>query len=62
YSNVFGKPPVPDIPLLDKAGDFFIHTCYPTPDSIMSVNFGDSGLRSTGAPTLPIMRRNITGI
>ncbi|MHC4750082.1 MAG: exo-alpha-sialidase [Planctomycetota bacterium] len=58
YSNVFGKPPVPDIPLLDKAGDFFIHTCYPTPDSIMSVNFGDSSLHSTGARTIQMLLAN----
>lgn len=58
YSNVFGKSSAPDIPLLEKAGDFFVHTCYPTLDSIMSVNFGDSSLRSTGARTLRMLLAN----
>jgi hypothetical protein len=58
YSNVFGKSSAPDIPLLDKAGDFFIHTCYPTSDSIMSVNFGDSSLHSTGVRTMRMLLAN----
>ena len=58
YSNVFGKSSAPDIPLLEEAGDFFIHTCYPTSDSIMSVNFGDSSLRSTGARTVQMLLAN----
>ncbi len=58
YSNVFGKSSAPDIPLLEEAGDFFVHTCYPTSDSIMSVNFGDSSLRSTGARTVRMLLAN----
>ena len=58
YSNVFGKSSAPDIPFLEKAGDFFVHTCYPTSDSIMSVNFGDSSLRSTGARTVQMLLAN----
>ena len=58
YSNVFGKSSSPDIPLLEEAGDFFVHTCYPTSDSIMSVNFGDSSLRTTGARTLRMLLAN----
>jgi len=52
YSNVFGKSSSPDIPLLEKAGDFFVHSCYPCSDSIMSANFGDSNLNATGARTM----------
>ena len=58
YSNVFGKSSAPDIPLLEEAGNFFVHTCYPTSDSIMSVNFGDSSLRSTGARTVRMLLAN----
>ena len=58
YSNVFGKSSAPDIPLLEETGDFFVHTCYPTSDSIMSVNFGDSSLRTTGARTVRMLLAN----
>jgi len=58
YSNVFPNASNPQIPLLEKVGDFFIHTAYPTSDSILSVNFGDSSLRSTGARTLQLLKAN----
>jgi len=58
YSNVFGKSAAPDIPLLEKAGDFFVQTCYPASDSIMSLNFGDSSLRATGARTIRLLLAN----
>ena len=58
YSNVFGKSSAPDIPMLEKAGDFFVHTCYPASDSIMSANFGDSSLRTTGARTVRLLLAN----
>ena len=58
FTNVFGKSSAPDIPLLEKVGDFFIHTCYPASESIMSVNFGDSSLGSTGARTVRMLLAN----
>ncbi len=58
YSNVFGKSSAPDIPLLEKVGDFFIHTCYPASDDIMSVNFGDSSLHATGVRTIQMLLAN----
>lgn len=58
YTNVFGKSSAPDIPLLKKVGDFFIHTCYPASDDMMSVNFGDSSLHSTGARTIRMLLAN----
>ncbi len=58
YSNVFGKSSAPDIPLLENAGDFFIHSCYPATDSIMSTNFGDSSLRAKGAQTIQLLLAN----
>lgn len=45
----------PEIPLLEKVGDFFIHTGYPTSGPFLSVNFGDSSLESTGARTLQLL-------
>ncbi|MBW7991842.1 MAG: hypothetical protein FVQ84_17740 [Planctomycetes bacterium] len=58
FTNVFGKSSAPDIPLLEKVGDFFVHTCYPASDDMMSVNFGDSSLRSTGARTVQMLLAN----
>ncbi|MHC4584723.1 MAG: heparinase II/III domain-containing protein [Planctomycetota bacterium] len=55
FTNVFGKSLAPDIPLLEKVGDFFIHTCYPASDDMMSVNFGDSNLNATGARTMRML-------
>jgi hypothetical protein len=58
FTNVFGKSSAPDIPLLEKVGDFFIHTCYPVSDDMMAVNFGDSSLRATGARTIRMLLAN----
>ncbi len=58
YSNVFGKSSAPDIPLLEDTGDFFVHSCYPASDSIMSTNFGDSSLRAKGAQTIQLLLAN----
>ena len=58
YTNVFDTSSASDIPLLKTAGDFFIHTCYPTSDGILSVNFGDSNLNATGARTLRLLVAN----
>ncbi|MBN2271345.1 MAG: heparinase II/III family protein [Sedimentisphaerales bacterium] len=58
YSNVFPDDPPPEIPLLEKAGDFFVHTSYPTSDSLLSVNFGDSSIKASGARTLRLLLAN----
>lgn len=58
YSNTFPNSPPPDIPLLRKAGDFFVHTSYPRPTSMLSVNFGDSSIRAGGARTLRLLLAN----
>ena len=61
YLNTSTDPPAsppPDIPLLHKAGDFFVHTCYPRATSMLSVNFGDSSINATGARTLRLLLAN----
>ena len=57
-TNAQGTVDIPEIPLLETAGDFFVHTSYPTEDSMLSVNFGDSSLRSSGARTLRLLLAN----
>jgi len=58
YTNVFGKSAAPDIPVLEDAGDFFVQMCYPSSDSVMSVNFGDSSLKTNGAKTIRLLLAN----
>ncbi len=58
YSNMYPDSRPADIPLLDKAGDFFVHTCYPRSDSLLTVNFGDGSLTGTGERTLRLLLAN----
>jgi hypothetical protein len=58
YSNVHSDQSLPRIPILEKVGDFFVHTSYPTADSLLSVNFGDSSLSASGAGTLRLLLAN----
>ncbi|MBL7152078.1 MAG: heparinase II/III family protein [Phycisphaerae bacterium] len=55
HSNVFPDDPLPEIPLLEKAGDFFVHTSYPASDSLLSANFGDSSIKASGSRTLRLL-------
>ncbi|BFT70786.1 heparinase II/III family protein [Paenibacillus sp. P36] len=48
YQHAFGYTIFSDIPVLAKAGDFFLHTTYPASERPMTVNFGD-GYMYTGA-------------
>lgn len=58
YSNVHSDQSLPKIPVLEKVGDFFVHTSYPTSDSLLSVNFGDSSLSASGSGTLRMLLAN----
>lgn len=57
-ANALGQSALPDIPLLETVGDFFVHTAYPTDDALLSVNFGDSSLRASGARTMRLLLAN----
>lgn len=56
HSNALPGAAAPDIPLLETAGDFFLHAAYPADGSLLSVNFGDSALTATGAKTLALLQ------
>lgn len=58
YANACPDAFYPDIPILEKTGDFFVHTAYPTDESFLSVNFGDSSLHGSGAKTLSLLQAN----
>lgn len=55
HSNAFPDDPLPEIPLLKNAGDFFVQTSYPTSDSLLAVNFGDSSIKASGSRTLRLL-------
>ncbi len=57
-TNVLDPAAIPEIPLLKTVGDFFVQTSYPTDDSLLSVNFGDSSLHASGARTLQLLLAN----
>ncbi len=52
--NVTGKAP-DAIPQLDAMAGFFIHSCYPTDNDMMSVYFGDSHKTTTGHNALMLL-------
>ena len=58
YTNVFRDRKPPEISVLKMAGDFFVHASYPTADGLLSVNFGDSSLRTNGAKTVRLLLAN----
>lgn len=57
-SNMLLDVPIPDNGILDEAGDFFLHTSYPTSKSLLSLNFGDSGINSDGSRTIRMLLAN----
>jgi len=58
YANVLGRPEDGDIPILQKVGRYFIHTCYPTRSGILTVNFGDGGLHAGGTQAIKMLLAN----
>ena len=55
WRNAMAPVAPPVIPLLDKAGDFFIHASYPNAGPLMSVNFGDSSITANGARPIVLL-------
>lgn len=55
HENIYGQGSLPDIPILERVGEFFIHTAYPTSDGLLPVNFGDTHPDLTGARTLRLL-------
>jgi len=61
YRNTFPDSGPDKIPLLERAGDFFLDTCYPTSSSLLSVNFGDTTVDANGAATARLLLANGIG-
>ncbi|MFE5317611.1 heparinase II/III family protein [Paenibacillus sp. NPDC056579] len=47
-----------DIPMLEKAGDFFLHTTYPASERPLTVNFGDGHIHNGGAQAVKLLMAN----
>ncbi len=52
------KDALPEIPVLDKVGDFFLNASYPNDVKMMSLNFGDSSLYAVGSRPLVLLWAN----
>ncbi len=55
-ANVLPNCRQPRLRALEKAGEFFAQTFYPTAESFFAVNFGDSGLKQNAAKTVRLLQ------
>jgi hypothetical protein len=55
WTNAFRSPSPPEIPVLDKVGDFFINVGYPNSGPLMSLNFGDGSLTVDGSRPVALL-------
>ncbi|MGH8245342.1 MAG: heparinase II/III domain-containing protein [Gammaproteobacteria bacterium] len=55
-ANVLPNRRQPRLLALEKAGEFFAHTLYPTARSFFAVNFGDSSLDKNAAKTVRLLQ------
>lgn len=58
WNHALAAPAAPEIPLLDKVGDFFINADYPNDGKLMSLNFGDGNLYSDGSRPVTLLWAN----
>lgn len=58
YLTAMGRGPEAESGILAKAGDFFLHTGYPTSEGWLTVNFGDGSLQSHGGPAMRLLLAN----
>jgi len=54
WTNALQEPPA-QIPILERAGDYFIHVSYPTGGAPMALNFGDGSLFADGSRPLALL-------
>ncbi|HEU5071213.1 MAG TPA: heparinase II/III family protein [Verrucomicrobiae bacterium] len=58
WNHALAAPAPPEIPMLDRIGDFFINTSYPADDKVMSLNFGDGNLYADGSRPVALLWAN----
>lgn len=57
WTNALQRPAA-TIPLLDRAGDYFVNVCYPNAGRMMTLNFGDGSINSDGSRPLSLLWAN----
>ncbi|WP_248924278.1 heparinase II/III domain-containing protein [Paenibacillus hamazuiensis] len=55
YRERYGFTDFSDIPMLGKAGDFFLHTVYPASERPLTVNFGDGHILSGAVQAVKLL-------
>lgn len=58
WNNALMTPAAPEIPVLDKVGDFFINVSYMNSGQMMTLNFGDGGLFADGTSPVTLLWAN----
>lgn len=58
YQHSFGYTDLSDIPVLAKAGDFFLHTTYAATERALTVNFGDGYIYSGAVQAAKMLLAN----
>jgi len=58
WNNALATPAAPQIPMLDKIGDYFINVTYLNSGQPMNLNFGDGGLFADGFNPVTLLWAN----
>lgn len=58
YQETLSRSDFSDIPLLARAGDFFLHTTYPASGEPLTVNFGDGYIRNSCVQAVKLLIAN----
>lgn len=58
YNRITGSKDLDDIPMLRRAGDFFLHAFYPTEQGQLTVNFGDAHLHNSCSEGIKLLLAN----
>lgn len=58
YCNVFGFDAATDTPMLEKAGESFLHTFYPSSNGSCTVHFGDGHMHNSSAESVRLLLAN----
>jgi len=58
WNQALATPAAPEIPMLDKVGDYFVNVSYLNSARVMNLNFGDGGLTADTTSPLVWLRAN----
>jgi hypothetical protein len=58
WNHAVATPAAPEIPMLDKFGDYFINVSYPNSGKMLNLNFGDGGREADGISPVNLLWAN----